>query len=531
MHSCDYLVIGSGIAGLSFALKAAAHGTVIVLTKEGRGEANTRYAQGGVAAVWTDEDSFDKHVEDTLVAGDGLCDPDAVKLTVHEGPARVRELIEIGVAFTRNADDEEYDLGREGGHSERRILHAGDITGASIQHALVRSASEHPNIEIRDQHIGLDLITTDDDGGGGGRVLGAYALDDNTGQVATFHGRSVILATGGFGKVYLYTSNPDVATGDGHAMAFRAGAVMGNMEFVQFHPTCLYHPQAKNFLISEALRGEGGILIRKDGTPFMNGVHALRSLAPRDIVARAIDRELKESGDDCVYLDMTHLSRDFVEQRFPNIHAKCLGFGIDMVTQPIPVVPAAHYACGGAVVSEHGASSIEGLYAIGEVSCTGLHGANRLASNSLLEAVVYAHRAAIHATAYVAASSTSTPELAEWNDRSARDPEEQVIVSQNWDEIRRFMWNYVGIVRSNKRLLRARRRIDTLMTEIHQYYWDYRIFRNLIELRNIAAVATMIVESALLRRESRGLHFNLDYPDKSERLQTPTTLTRRDIGL
>ena len=535
MERSDYLVIGSGIAGLSFALEVAKHGSVTVVTKRSRQEANTRYAQGGIAAVWDDEDSFEAHIKDTHVAGAGLCDEAAVRITVTEGPERVRELIERGVEFTREEDGDAYDLHLEGGHSARRILHAGDITGAEIQRALVAAASAHPNITILDEHLAVNLITERDLGfkpnGHPQRVFGAYVLDVEGGDVSPFLGRVVVLATGGFGKVYLYTSNPDVATGDGHAMAFRAGASMGNMEFVQFHPTCLFHPKAKNFLISEALRGEGGVLIRQDGTAFMKKYHELESLAPRDIVARAIDHELKTTGDDCVYLDMTHHSREFIEKHFPNIHGRCMTFGIDMVESPIPVVPAAHYACGGVLVGEHGESDLTGLYAIGEVSCTGLHGANRLASNSLLEGVVYARRAANHARAFLDADTRELPEVPAWSSYRARDPEEMVVISQNWDEIRRFMWNYVGIVRTNKRLLRARARIDLLMQEIHQFYWDFTISRDLIELRNIATVAKLIIESALLRRESRGLHTNRDYPESRDAFLKPTIISRTELGL
>jgi len=534
MQQTDFLVIGSGIAGLSFAIKAARYGRVTVLTKRDRSEANTRYAQGGIAAVWTADDSPDLHARDTHVAGAGLCDVRAVDITVTEGPDRVRELIEYGVDFTTEEGSEELDLGMEGGHSKRRVLHAGDITGAEIQRILVERASSDPNILILDDHIAIDLITRKKLLGAGAsgedRVLGAYALDDATGEVETWAASVVLLASGGCGKVYIYTSNPDVATGDGHAMGFRAGAKMGNMEFIQFHPTCLFHPDAKNFLISEALRGEGGILRRKDGTSFMEKYHELASLAPRDIVARAIDRELKESGDDCVFLDMTHHDREFIERRFPNIHKKCLSFGIDMCERPIPVVPAAHYACGGVVADAWGQSSIPGLYAVGEVSCTGLHGANRLASNSLLEAVVFAHRAVEHAHAH-RDSAPCDATVPEWNSFTARDPTELVLITQNWDEIRRFMWNYVGIVRTNKRLLRARARIDLLTQEIHQYYWDFRITRDLIELRNIATVAKLIIESAILRRESRGLHYNLDYPHTEVEEAHFTVLTKVELGM
>ncbi len=533
MSYSDFLVIGSGIAGLSFAPKAAHHGTVKVLTKRERTEANTRYAQGGIASVWSDDDNFESHIEDTMVAGAWLCDPEVVRITVEEGPKRVQELIETGVKFSRNQEGA-YDLGREGGHSKRRILHAGDITGKEIQRALIAAAVAHPNIEILDHHMAINLITSGHIPGHNhtspNRALGVYVLDENTKQIERHLGRTTVLATGGLGKVYLYTSNPDVATGDGFAMAFNAGVPLGNMEFVQFHPTCLFHPKAKSFLISEALRGEGGELLRQDGTAFMSKYHKMGSLAPRDIVARAIDKELKETGNDCVYLDMTHHSSAFIEKRFPNIHARCMSFGIDMTQEPIPVVPAAHYACGGVVTGLQGETNIQGLYAIGEVACTGLHGANRLASNSLLEGVVFSHRAVEHAARYLKDYTDPLPEPPQWDSGSARDPEERVVITQNWDEIRRFMWNYVGIVRSNKRLLRARARIELLSQEIHQYYWDFTLSRDLIELRNIATVARVIVESALRRRESRGLHFNIDYPDVRKSKRHPTVLDRIDLG-
>ena len=532
MIETDFLVIGSGIAGLSFALKAAKSGKVVILTKKAPEESNTRYAQGGIASVMDKTDSFDSHIKDTLTAGAELNDPEAVKLCVTRGPERIRELVKIGVSFSRRPVEEGggYDLGREGGHSERRILHSGDITGAEVERALLAAVEANSNIETRSFMFAIDLITQKT-GSGNSEVLGVYVLDTRKEQIETFVAPIVVIATGGIGKVYLYTSNPDVATGDGIAMAYRAGANISNMEFVQFHPTCLYHPKAKSFLISEALRGEGGTLKRINKTPLMKGVHPMESLAPRDIVARAIDSELKRTGDEHVLLDMTHLTREFIEQRFPNIHQKCLLFGIDMAVDPIPVVPAAHYGCGGIHVGLHGESSIEGLYALGEASFTGLHGANRLASNSLLEAVVYAHEANEHASNLLMQKRAQRfPTIAEWDVGKARSSDEAVVISQNWEEIRRFMWNYVGIVRSTKRLIRAKRRIDMLQREIREYYWDFFVTSDLLELRNIAVVANLIIESALSRRESRGLHFTLDFSDKEDSLfKRPTLLNKKAL--
>lgn len=513
----DFLVLGSGIAGLFYALKAARHGRVAVVTKKNSAESNTNYAQGGIASVMGKDDSFEMHVADTLKAGAGLCKEAAVRTIVEEGPARIAELIEFGMKFTERESPEgsgsaELDLGREGGHTRRRILHAKDMTGREVERALLAAAALRPNITILENHFGIDLITTQKLGQSGpNRCVGAYVLNKQTGQVVTFEAPVVVLATGGCGKVYLYTTNPDIATGDGVAMAYRAGAPIANMEFVQFHPTCLYHPKAKSFLISEAVRGEGAVLKSAAGVEFMDAVHPMKSLAPRDIVARAIDSEMKRSGADCVFLDISHLSARFVMNRFPNIYETLLKYGVDMTKEPMPVVPAAHYQCGGVVTNLDGETEIAGLFAVGEVACTGLHGANRLASNSLLEALVCSHRAAEKALAQPPPPVQIT--IPPWHSGNATNADEIVVVSHNWEEIRRIMWDYVGIVRTNKRLRRAQSRIRNLQQEIHEYYWDFNVTADLLELRNIATVAELIIACALQRPESRGLHYNLDYPE------------------
>jgi L-aspartate oxidase len=516
----DFLVIGSGLAGLTFALRAARQGSVLLLSKDRLPESATNYAQGGIASVWSPEDSFEAHVEDTLVAGAGLCHRDMVELVVREGPERIRELIALGTHFSRrdSSEDPEYDLGREGGHSHRRILHASDATGREIMRALVAAARAEPNIRVLERHLAIDLLTDAEQSPVAQTVScwGAYVLDRDTGVVHTATARATLLATGGAGKVYLYTSNPDIATGDGIAMAYRAGVPVANMEFIQFHPTCLFHPAAKSFLVSEALRGEGAILRRPDGAPFMAAYHPDGELAPRDIVARAIDNEMKVHGFDHVYLDISHRPKDYLVSRFPTIYERCLSFGVDLTREPIPVVPAAHYCCGGALTTADGATNIRRLYAAGEVAMTGLHGANRLASNSLLEALVLGHRAASHALSLTAGDPIAPPSFPAWNPGSATDSDESVVVTQNWDEIRRFMWNYVGIVRSNRRLARALHRLTALQEEIQQYYWDFTVTGDLIELRNLALIAELIIISAIRRKESRGLHYNIDYPHTAE---------------
>jgi L-aspartate oxidase len=523
--STDVLVLGSGIAGLSFALHAAEKANVTVISKRAADQGSTPWAQGGISSVQSPEDSFDKHIADTHVAGVGLCHDVVVDLSVREAPAAVRWLLEVGVEFTRR-DDGGLDLGREGGHSERRVAHAGDITGAEVERVLLDRAREHRNIQLLEWHMGVDLITMSKFGGPD-RCVGAYVLDEKAGRVEQHLAKATVLATGGAGKVYLYTSNPDVATGDGVAMAFRAGAEVANLEFYQFHPTVLYEPRAKSFLISEALRGEGARLCLPSGEPFMTRYHPMADLAPRDVAARAIDSEMKRTGSDYVLLDITNRSREFLHERFPTILAECAKFGIDIATQPIPVVPAAHFMCGGVTSDLHGRTTLPGLLAIGEVSCTGLHGANRLASNSLLEGLVFGRRAALKVGDMLSEMSGELlPAVPDWEVGQAQPSEEEVVVAHSWDEVRRLMWNYVGIVRSDSRLRRAARRIAVLEEEIREYYWRHVVTRNLLELRNIQTVAELIIASAASRKESRGLHYTSDYPDLSERFARDTVVKR-----
>ncbi len=533
-ETCDFLVIGSGIAGLTFALRVADHGRVVIVTKDRSGESNSSYAQGGVATVWDAEDSFEAHADDTLVAGAGLCHEDVVQMVVREGPDRIRELIALGTRFDTHGEGaaREYDLGREGGHSRRRVLHAGDLTGQEMVRALTVALRGHPNVTVCENALAVDLLIDRKRGRAPDppTCWGAYVFDRVTGLVRAIRARATVLCTGGAGKVYLYTTNPDVATGDGVEIAYRAGATVGNLEFFQFHPTCLYHPQAKSFLISEALRGEGARLRLPDGAFFMERYHRDAELAPRDVVARAIDHEMKVHGFEHVYLDITHQPAAWTEERFPNIVRRCRELGIDPTREWMPVVPAAHYLCGGVATDQDGRTSIPRLYACGEVAMTGLHGANRLASNSLLEGLVFGHRAAIHARARLAEDPTPPPTLPEWNTGTAVNSDESVVVAQNWDEVRRTMWNFVGIVRSTRRLERARKRIAMLQDEIREYYWDFLVTGDLLELRNIATVAELIVRCAMARRESRGLHYTIDYPDRDDvRWQRDTILSGSGI--
>lgn len=538
IRKTDFLVIGSGIAGLSYALKASKLGKVTIITKKQIQKTNTALAQGGVAAVFSELDSFDLHIKDTCEAGDGLCNKDVVQMVVENGPDRIKELVHQGASFNKEGKGTyDFSLGQEGGHSAKRIIYAHDLTGKEIEDTLVENVENNDNITILEDHIAINLITLSKSIRSGlvmtqkkNVCCGAYVLNNKTGKIETISAGITLLATGGASKVYLYTSNPDIATGDGIAMAYRAGASVANLEFVQFHPTCLYHPEAKNFLISEAVRGEGALLIDASGNRFMDKYSKDKELACRDVVARAIDNELKRTGADSVFLDITHKDNDFIRNRFPNIYKKCLEFGVDMTTDPIPVVPAAHYMCGGVATDMEGRTDVKNLYAVGEVACTGLHGANRLASNSLLEALVYAHRAfEASVKNFERIKVKKWVELDEWDDTGTSDSDEAIVVSHNWDEIRRLMWNYVGIVRSDKRLQRALRRIKNIKHEINEYYWDFKVTADLIELRNLATIAELIIQSALIRKESRGLHYNIEYADKDDVNWLKDTILKKNI--
>ncbi|XOF33883.1 MAG: L-aspartate oxidase [Candidatus Electrothrix sp. YB6] len=531
MPSTDILVIGSGVAGLSFALKVSAFARVTLVTKKQSADTATNLAQGGIAAVLSEDDCTENHLQDTLISGDGLCNRDIVRTVVEEGPARVRELISFGVQFQHGKAGEEFDLGMEGGHSARRVAHARDMTGREIERALLARAQAEERIEILEDHMVIDLLVESRVTGGPAehdRCIGAYVLNRATGEVETWQAGVTVLCSGGSGKVYLYTTNPDIATGDGVVMAYRAGARVVDLEFVQFHPTCFYNSKAKNFLISEAVRGEGGILINEQGTPFMQQYDDRGDLATRDAVARGIDAEMKKSGADCVYLDITHKDRAFLAQRFPTIYTTCRKYGVDISHEPIPVVPAAHYMCGGVLTDQWGRSSVNNLLALGETACTGLHGANRLASNSLLEAVVFAHRAAQR----VKKSWTEIQEqprcaVRDWRTGRARSIEENVLISHNWDQVRRLMWNYVGIVRTRKRLQLVERRMRPILIETKEHFYDYLLTPDLIELRNIVIMADLIIRSASLRRESRGLHYLVDYPERDDVLFGTDTVLQK----
>jgi len=510
----DVVILGAGAAGMSVALRLADHVRVALVSKCPLPESNTFYAQGGISAVLDEGDSFDAHIDDTIRAGAGLCHPEIVARVVQQGPECIDWLIAQGVNFTRMEAPESptaFHLTREGGHSHRRVIHVADTTGRAVTETLLDAARSHAGIEILESRIAIDLIPERRLGRHSPRCLGVYALNLNTNRVQVLAAKVMVLATGGAGKTYLYTSNPDVATGDGVAMAWRAGCRVANMEFVQFHPTCLYHPKAKSFLISESVRGEGGRLLLPDGEAFMARFDRRAELAPRDIVARAIDHEMKRLGVECVFLDISHKPGAFIVKHFPNIHARCLEFGFDMTREPIPVVPAAHYTCGGVVTDAWGATDIPGLYAVGEVAFTGLHGGNRMASNSLLECFAFGEFAARSILDALPACQ-APPALPAWDDSRVTDSDEEVVVSHNWDELRRFMWDYVGIVRTSKRLQRAKRRVDLLLAEINEYYGNFRVTGDLIELRNLALVADLIIRSAQSRSESRGLHFTLDHP-------------------
>ncbi len=511
----DFLVIGSGLAGLAFALKASELGTVTIVTKDQAPSANTSWAQGGIAAVMSEDDTFESHVFDTLRAGAGLCKPDVVRNYIFQAPERIKDLINWGVHFDVKSGTQQIDLTREGGHSSRRILHFEDHTGLEIHRALLQKCHENPRIQIKEQHFAIDLILnrqTDPNDVDPSRCVGAYVLDKKTGEVSCELAKSTILSTGGAGKVYLYTSNWGGATGDGIAMAYRAGARIANLEFMQFHPTCLYHPESRNFLISEALRGEGGELVNGQGVAFMKKYHEMGSLAPRDIVARSIDAEMKKSGEACMYLDMRKHTREYLQTRFPVIFKKCLEYGIDMSVQPIPVVPAAHYLCGGVWTDMNGRTDIGGLWALGETACTGLHGANRLASNSLLECLAMAHNCMSELHKEWTSLKMPMTEPKEWIYPQESNDDEMIVITHMWEEIRRLMWNYVGIVRSDKRLMRASHRMQNILSEVKEYYSNMKIHSDILELRNIAIIADLTINCALKRKESRGIHFSLDYP-------------------
>jgi L-aspartate oxidase len=539
-YSTDFLVIGTGISGLSFALKAAKIGQVTIVTKKAKVDTATNLAQGGIAAVLSDEDSFDLHIQDTLRSGAGLCKEEVVRMVVENGPARVQELLDMGVHFkTREQNSFHLDLGREGGHSARRIAHALDLTGREIENALLHKVAENSNIRLLENHLAVDLLigskaaVSPMDSSFDDLCLGAYVLDRTSGAIDNWQAKVTVLCSGGCGKVYLYTTNPDIATGDGIAMAYRAGANVGNLEFVQFHPTCLYHPKTKNFLISEAVRGEGGRLIDERGVHFMEKYDPRGDLATRDTVARAIDTEMKTSGDDCVYLDISDKDAGFIKNRFPTIYKTCLSLGVDITREPIPVVPAAHYMCGGVMTDMWGRTNIENLYALGETACTGLHGGNRLASNSLLEAVVFAHQTYLQCEREKdKIIQTAFHEAPEWSTGKAKMINEKVLVSHNWDQIRRLMWNYVGIVRNEKRLELVKKRLAPILREIAHHFRDYLLTPDLVELRNISLVAELIVQSSLIRKESRGLHSIVDYPRPDDvNWRHDTILSRRDKTL